>query len=82
MKELALLPGQRKHRDEGEQDDRHGEEDRPPNEPRGVAHGVPHGTSIARVDGALLDVAEGVLGDHDAGIDQHADGDGDARPGS
>ena len=34
-------------------------------------------SSVARIDPTLLDDAEGVLGDDDAGIHQHADRDGD-----
>jgi hypothetical protein len=36
------------------------------------------GRPIRRIDAALLDEAEGVFGDDDAGIDEHADGDRDA----
>ena len=77
MEELALLARQREDRDEGQQDDGHREEHRPPNQPRGVAHGLQHAPSIARIDGALLDVAKGVLGDDNAGINEHTDRDGD-----
>ena len=41
MEQLALLSGQREHRDEGQQDDGHGEEDGPADEPRRLEHGLP-----------------------------------------
>ena len=77
LEQLAFLAGQRKDRHERQQDDRHREEHRPPDQPRRVEDRLHDRSSIARVDPSLLDDAEGVLGDDDAGIHQHADGDGD-----
>ena len=81
MEELALLTGQREHRDERENDDRHREEDGSPDEPRGVDDGLGDATAIPRVHSTLLDKAEGVLGDDDRRVHEHADGDRDAGQG-
>ena len=78
VKQLALLSGQGKDRDERQQDDRHREEHRAADQPRRLEHGLPHALAIARIDLPLLDEAERVLGDDDAGVDEDADGDGDA----
>ena len=50
-----------------------------PDEPRRFEDGAPHRRAIAGVDVLLLEEAERVLGDDDAGVDEHADGDRDAR---
>ena len=42
-------------------------------------HRIPYRGTIAKIDAAPLDIPEGVLRDDDPGVDQHADGDGDAR---
>jgi len=78
MEELALLAGEREHRDEGQDDDRHREEDRAPHEPRRLEHGLGHAPPVARIDPVPLDESKGVLGDDDGRVDQHADRDGDA----
>ena len=80
MKELSFHAGQRKHRNEGEDDDRHGEEDRTADEPRGVQRDLADLRSVfaAVLLGMLLRMTNHVLRHHDSGIDQHADGDGDA----
>ena len=75
VEQLAFLPGEREHRDEREHDDRHREEHRPPDQPRRLQHGLPDSASIAWIHPALLDEPEGVLGDHDAGVNQDANGD-------
>ena len=78
VKELPLLAGQREDRHERQHDDRHREEHRPADEMTGLAHRFENGRTVTRVDPLTLDLAEGVLGDDDAGVDEHADGDGDA----
>ena len=78
VKELAFLAGQREHRNEGEQDDRHREEHGPPDQSRGVPNGLPDSAAVAGVDSALLDESERVLRDDDARIHEHANRDGDA----
>ena len=50
-----------------------------PDEPGRFQDGLPHETAIPRIDGALFQEAERVLGDDDAGVDEDADGDGDPR---
>ena len=40
-------------------------------------HGVPDAGPVGGVDAALLERAECVLGDDNARVDEHADGDGD-----
>ena len=79
MKQLALLSGQGKHRHEGQQDDGHREEDGPAHETRGFEHGLPHASPISWVDLSLLKVPKGILRDDNAGIDEHANSDRDAR---
>ena len=77
MEELAFLSGQREHRNKGQQDDRHGKED-------GTADQCVDSRTVSQircgrcVSTSLLQVAEGVLGHDDAGVDQHANRDGDA----
>ncbi len=78
MEQLALLAGQGEHRDESQDDDRHREKDRAAHQAGGIGDRGQHGPAIARVYAALLYEAEGVLGDNDPRVDQHADGDGDA----
>ena len=78
VEELALLSRQGKDRNERQQNDRHGEEHGTTHQPRRFEDGVPHAPAIARVDLPLLQKAERVLGDDDAGVDEDADGDGDA----
>ena len=78
MEQLAFLTGQREHRNEGEQDDRHRKEHGPTDQSRGVANGLPDSAAIGWIDTALLDESERVLCHHDAGIDEHANRDGDA----
>ncbi len=79
VEEFPFLAGQREDRDEGEQDDRHREEDRSSDQPRRFEDRVPHGLPIAWIDTTTLDIPERVLHDDDARVDQHADGDRDAR---
>ena len=78
VEQLAFLTGQREHRNEGEQNDRHRKEHGPPDQSRGVANGLPDSVAIGWVDTALLDESERVLRHHDARIDEHANRDGDA----
>ena len=47
MEQLAFLPGEREDRHEGEQDDRHGEEHRTPDQPRRFQHRVAHRGAVA-----------------------------------
>src|SRR5438128_4136848 len=79
VEELALLAREREHRDEGQDDDDHREEDRPPDEAGGLEHGLGHPATVPGIDAALLDKAVGVLRDHDGRVDEHADRDGDPR---
>src|SRR5207244_6240666 len=79
VEELALLAGEGEHGDEGQDDDDHREEDRPPDETGGLEHRLGHTEAVPGVDTALLDEAVGVLRDHDGGVDEYADRDGDPR---
>ena len=81
MEQFALLPGEREHRDEGENDDGHGEENRPADLLAGDERGLPcflAGEFAAFFLLRALAMAEDVLGDDDGGIHQHADGNCDA----
>ena len=79
VKHLAFHPGQREHRYKREDDDDHGERDRPPHQPRGLQRDLPDVLAIAAVLlVVLLRLANHVFGHHDAGIDQYADGDRDS----
>ena len=79
MEQLALLVGEGKNREKGQQDNRHGEKDRPPDQVRRVAARVAiTARAVAGVHPALFEEAEGVLCHHDGGVHQDADGDGNA----
>jgi len=81
VEEFSLLAGEREDRHEGQHDDAHREEDRPADLLRGRQHGVPGllGGEASPARGlGLLAVSDHVFRGHDAGIHQHADGDGDA----
>ena len=79
MEQLAFLSGECEHRDERQQNDGHGEEHRPADESCGLQDGLPHQATVAGIDRALLQEAEGVLGDDDAGIHQDTDRDRNTR---
>ena len=78
VEQLAFLPGQREDRYKGEQDDRHRKEDGAADETGGFEDGLPDPLAIARIHAALFNMSECVLGDDDARIHEHADGDGNA----
>ena len=80
MKQFPLLPGQREHRHESEDDDRHGEEDRPADLLGGEAmtSRTRPPPAMRHVFSACFAMPDDVFRHHDAGIHQHADGDGDA----
>ena len=79
VEELALLSGEREHGQEGQDDDRQREEDRPPDQARRLEHGLRHAAPIASVHPPLLDEPERVLRHHDPGVHQNADRDRDPR---
>jgi hypothetical protein len=81
VEELALLAGQQKHRHEGQDDDQHREEHRPADLGGGYQRVGEYLRGRKPPFQLLLGpfaVADDVLRHHDAGVDQHADGDGDA----
>ena len=78
LEQLARLARQREHRNERQHDDRHREKHRTTHQPRRFEDCRPHGAAIAHADAAALDLAERILGDHDARVDKHADCDGNA----
>ena len=76
MEQLALLAGEGKDREKGQQDNRHREKDRPPDQVRRIAHRGHHRLPVTGVHPALFEEAEGVLGHHNGGVHQDANGDG------
>ena len=79
MEHLAFHAGKREDRDERQDDDDHGEGDGPPHQTRRLQRDFPDVLAIAAVLLVVLfGLANHVFGHHDAGVDQHADGDGDA----
>ena len=86
VEEFAFLTREREDRHEGQNDDDHGKEDRATYLERRIAGDLQRlrqGESISEscpllVGLGLLGVSEDILGHHNRGIDQDADGDGDA----
>jgi hypothetical protein len=84
VEELALLAGQQEHRHEGQDDDQHREEQGPADlggGRQGLGEDLGGGEPPPQGRLGALAVPDDVLGHDDAGIHQHADGDGDAREG-
>ncbi len=79
MEQLPFLSRQREDGDEREQDDRHRKKHGAADQPGGRQHRLQDTTAIAGVYPLLLHEPEGVLGDHDARIDEYTDCDCDAR---
>ena len=81
MEKFPGLAGELEDGDEGEDDDRHREEDRAADLLRGGEGDAPRfvaGERAGEFGFLLLAVAEDVFGHHDRGVHEHADGDGDA----
>src|SRR5262249_52454119 len=78
-KQFSFLSCESEDRNEGENNDRHRKENRPADELGGVEYRFPHLAPVLWIDFALFEKTESILRHHDAGIDEHADGDCDAR---
>ena len=79
MEHLAFHAGEREDGNEGQNDDDHGEGDGPAHKPGGVQRDFPDVLAIVAVFLlVLLGLADDVFCHHNARVDQHADGNGDA----
>ena len=80
MKQFPLLPGQREHGNKGENDDGHGEKNRPPNLFACDKGGLPRFLTRQFFSLGILGLfamSENVFRDDDGRIHQHADGNRD-----
>ncbi len=72
MKELAFLSGEREHWNKGENDDGHGEKGWAADQLRRAEHGLQNFSSVVRI--YAFEMPEGVFRNHNAGVDEHSDG--------
>src|SRR5258708_39655977 len=77
VKELSLLPCQRKHRHKGENDNRHREECRTSAQFRGAQDRLEDASSIAGID--AFQMSKGIFGNDYPRVDQHSDSDSNTR---
>ena len=79
MKHLALHAGKREDRNKGQNDDDHGKRNRSAHEFRRIESDLPDMFAIVAVLlFVLFCLANHVLGHHNSGVYQHADGDSDS----
>jgi len=72
VKEFTFLSGQREHRNESENDNRHGEKGRATYQLRRAEYGLQNFSSVARI--YAFEMPEGVFRHHNAGIDEDTNG--------